>query len=324
MRKSGLILAAALLGTGAARAQAPAQPKPAFALPTESVTIIATKPGEETIRNFVETRTVPTRIVGKMARWRQGVCPLTVGLGDKYAQFITQRIRDIASAVGAPVATAPCKVNVEIVFTTAPQGLMDNVRKTGPVFLGYHDNSRQADELAKVTHPIQAWYTTQSLDYDGAGQVDRGMCNSTETLNTLPIQVSGDMQQPQGFVQLTLPCATIMHSNGSRLANGYESGLYNVLVVAEPAKLFDYEMGTLADYITMMVLAQPASLDSCQDLPSISNLMAKGCASMPSKITDGDLAYLKGLYKVPKGYSLGAQQNEMRYEMQKTLVTDKQ
>lgn len=42
-----------------------------------------------------------------------------------------------------------------------------------------------------------------------------------------------------------------------------------------------------------------------------------------SKITDGDLAYLHGLYNTPSGYSLTAQQNEMRYQMKKTLVTDK-
>ena len=314
------ILVISLLGLAAGAASA--QPGPA--LPTETVTVIATKPSEETIRNFVETRTAPTRIVGKMARWQQGVCPLTIGLGDKYAKFVTQRVRAVAAAVGAPVATAPCKINLEIVFTTTPQAFMDTTRKTAPVFLGYHDSAGQVDDMAKVTHPIQSWYTTESVDYDGASQVDRGMCNSTETINTLPIQMTGDLQNPQAFAQLVLPCATIMHSSGSRLHNGYESGFYNVLIVAEPAKLYDYEVGALADYIAMLALSQPASLDSCQELPSISNMLAKGCASAPARITDGDLAYLRGLYNMPRGYSLSAQKNEMRFEMKKTLVTDKQ
>ena len=120
-----------------------------------------------------------------------------------------------------------------------------------------------------------------------------------------------------------LPYATIKHVSGSRLNDGMNGGFYNILIVAEPAKLFDYEIGTLADYITMLALSQPASLDSCQELPSISNLLAKGCTSASSKITDGDLAYLYGLYRVSSGYSLAAQQDEIRYEMQKTLVTDK-
>jgi hypothetical protein len=76
-------------------------------LPMESVTVIATRPSEETIKNFVETRAAPTRVLNKMARWRVKICPLTTGLGDKYAKYVTQRIRDIAIAVSAPVNADP-------------------------------------------------------------------------------------------------------------------------------------------------------------------------------------------------------------------------
>lgn len=323
MRLVNFIVLAVVLGPFAAGAQ-PAD-KPAFALPPESITVTVTKASETAITNFIETRATPTRIVGTMARWGHGVCPLTIGLGSTYAKFITQRIRDIATAVGAPVNADPgCKPNIQVVFTTNPQGYLDNVVKTGPVFLGYHDNASQAEAMAKVTHPIQAWYTTESIDYDGAPQVDRGRCSSGTSLNTLPIDVSGgDVQSAQGIITLNLPCAVVMHSSGSRLNNGYDSGLYNVLIVAEPAKLLDFEVGSLADYITMLALTQPASLDNCQELPSISNMLVKGCASAALKITDADLAYLHGLYRVPRGASLSAQRGGIRFEMQKTLVTEK-
>jgi hypothetical protein len=303
----------------------PAQPKGPFALPVESVTVTSVKPSDETIRSFVERRATPTPVVGKAARWRHPICPLTVGLGDKYAKFVTQRIRDVATAVGAPVDPDPaCKSNIEVVFTTTPQLFMDGVRKTGPAFLGYHDSNSQADEMAKITHPIQAWYTTESLDYDGSAQVDSGQCaGSGTTLNFIEI---GTVPGGSSFVTpitLNLSCARVMHASGSRLGSGYDSGFKNVLIVAEPAKLFDYEVGSLADYITILALSQPASLDSCQDLPSISNLLAKGCASTAAKISDGDLAYLQGLYSAPDGYSLTGQRDAMEYQMKKTLVTDK-
>ena len=89
------------------------------------------------------------------------------------------------------------------------------------------------------------------------------------------------------------------------------------------AKLYDYEIGALADYITMLALSQPASLDACRVLPSISNMLAGGCTSVPSRITDGDLAYLRALYKMPDGSGLEIQRDEIRLEMKKTLVTDK-
>lgn len=122
---------------------------------------------------------------------------------------------------------------------------------------------------------------------------------------------------------LTLPCGIIVHASGFRARDGLDSGFYNVLIVAEPGKLLDYEVGSLADYITLLALSQPASLDSCQELPSISNLLAKDCASVPGRITDGDLAFLQGLYKTPGGELLGSQRDHIEYEMKKTLVTDK-
>jgi len=93
--------------------------------------------------------------------------------------------------------------------------------------------------------------------------------------------------------------------------------------VAEPAKLFDHEVGSLADYAALLALSQPVALETCQELPSISNLLAQGCTAAAAHITDGDLAYLRGLYKMPEGYGLAAQINQLNYQMTKVLVTDK-
>jgi hypothetical protein len=304
-----------------------ATPTPvAMGLPPESVTVTATKPSETVIEHYVEKRIVPTRMVNKMARWRKPICPLTAGLGDKYAKYVSQRIRDVATAVGAPVSADPgCKPNIEVVFTTTPQAFMDGVRKTGPAFLGYYDSSSQADQMAKVRFPIQAWYTTESLDMNGNAQVDSSQCRGIGTvINNFTVEAAPG-QSGGGVVPVTLNlgCARVMHWNGSRINNGFDSGLNNVLIVAEPARLSDYEVGSLADYVTMLALSQPPSEENCQDLPSISNLLAKGCTSAATKITDGDLAFLKGLYRVPTGYGLNAQQTAIRYQMEKTLVTDK-
>jgi hypothetical protein len=334
MRIAALVTIAAIaLGSPATTTQ-PALSNPASGqsrlvggLPVESVTVVGVRPSEETIKNFVETRTAPTVVLGKMARWTKKICPQTVGLGDTYAKYVSQRIRDIATAVGAPVyADSACRPDIEVVFTTTPQGLMDRVRNHETVFLGYYSNSSQADELAKVTHPIQAWYTTESMDIDGTRVVDSGRCGASGT-TTLNFQT--DAQTDKGGIatvgvnQLSLPCAFVAHASGSRINNGLSSGFYNVLIVAEPAKLYDYEVGSLADYIAMLALSRPASLDSCLQLPSISNMLAPGCASVSNRITDGDLAYLRALYKMPDGTSLGIQRDEIMSRMKETLVTDK-
>lgn len=316
-----VLLAGFLLAAVPAALPAASQPspnKPASALPVESVTVTATKSSEAAIKSFVETRAAPTYMLGRLARWNLQICPQTIGLGDKYAKYITQRIRDVAAAVGAPVNGDPgCRPNVEVVFTTTPQPLMDNVRQREPQFLGYHHSNNEAEELARVTHPIQAWYTTESIDNGKHRSVDDGTCGMKGvTLNTI-----GD--GGAGVIQVSLPCAVVLSSNGFHARDGLNSGFFNILIVAEPAKLFDYEVGPLADYITMLALSQPESQDSCQEMPSIANMLAQNCATIPNRITDGDLAYLHALYRLPGGELQATQRDFIREEMYKVLVTDK-
>jgi hypothetical protein len=209
-----------------------------------------------------------------------------------------------------------------VVFTTSPQGLLDNVRKTDPVFLGYHDNGSQADGLAKVSHAMQSWYTTATDDMRGRPEVDSGTSGGM-TINIQPIAVGGGIQGPTGTIILNLPHASAQTVTGSRLGDGLSSELFNVLIVAEPAKLMRYEIGTLADYAAMLALAQPSSLDVCEELPSISNLLAPNCTAITERLTDGDLAYLRSLYKIGTADTLAMQRDTIRFQMEKTLVTDK-
>lgn len=322
---SAAVILALCLTSAQAAGPITAQGNATSDLPVESVTVIATKPSEAAIKSFIKARSTQTRVVGQIAKWRRPICPIAVGLGATYANYVTQRIRDVAKSVGAPVeSTSSCKPNVEVVFTTVPQAFMDKLRKTGPGFLGYYDTTSQADELARVTHPIQGWYTTESVDYDGAANVDTGRCGTGVSLQVLEAAGGGgDNSGATVVVTMSMPCATAMHSAGSRLGNGFSSGFHNILIVAEPAKILNYEVGSLADYIVMMALSQPSSLDACQELPSISNMLTKDCLSVPSRITDGDLAYLRGLYAVPDGYSAPRQRESLSYEMAKTLITDK-
>ena len=95
-----------------------------------------------------------------MARWETGICPTVAGLSDDDSASVTERLKEVAAKVGAPISTKKaCKPNIEIVFTTTPQALLDDVKKNQESFLGYHEGPEQRDRLATVTHPIQAWYT---------------------------------------------------------------------------------------------------------------------------------------------------------------------
>jgi hypothetical protein len=61
----------------------------------------------------------------------------------------------------------------------------------------------------------------------------------------------------------------------------------------------------------VLALTQLNSLDTCQQLPSIVNMMAAGCDQKVDGITATDLAYLRGLYKMDADKSLLFQQNNI-------------
>jgi hypothetical protein len=291
--------------------------------PTESVTVTGIKDVEAAVSKFVETMTVPTHVANKLARWKEGICPTTTGLRPEAVKIINNRIRDIAAQVGAPVNDkGSCQPNIEIVFTTAPQALLDNVRVMYPFLLGYHDNSAQAERLATVTRPIQSWYSTVTEDLHGNRQVDAGRINGPPLTVVMPgpPPVGGMAMSATGSVTMTLPNASsAMFVTGSRLGDGLSSGFNHVVIVAEPAKLLDYELGTLADYIAMLALSQIQQPDTCQDLRSILNLLASGCSTKDTALTSSDFAYLRALYKVTATANFRGQRDEMMYQMNHSL-----
>jgi hypothetical protein len=279
---------------------------------TESVTVTGTR-SRQVLEHFVETFAAPTRMTDKIARWEDGICPTALGLKPVFLKFVLQRVRDIAKQVGAPVnADMSCKPNIEIVLTTRPQALADWIRQKHEIYIGYSDNIGHRIKLATVTHPIQAWYATQTGDVRGMAEVDNpkgGGVNLT----------IGDPLHPDSIVTMTMPYAHGRNVTGSRLGDGLRSSFYHVIIAAEPDKLLTYEIGSLADYIAMLALTQVNSLDTCQRLPSIVNMLAPGCDLRTNALTENDLAYLRGLYKMSLDRNLRVQQDEMANQMERSL-----
>lgn len=274
-----------------------------FALLMLAAPAMAQPVSDKAISDFVDSHAAVTHL-GKIARWEDPVCPQVTGLPANFTKFIAKRVREVAAQVGAPVDPdeATCKSNIEIVFTTTPQDLLNSIREKQPIMLGYYDNDSQADEMAKVKHVIQAWHATQQVDLRGNKMVD-----------------SRNPTRPSGRD------LNITASDGRRTGDGVRSTYYRGVVVANPDKLVDYEIGTLADHIAMLALAQPASLDACQELPSILDMTNPACRKdKPVKaLTKADTGYLQGLYKtLQSGASLQGQKDSIAYQIKQVVAKE--
>ncbi len=69
-------------------------------------------------------------------------------------------------------------------------------------------------------------------------------------------------------------------------------------VLVDARRIGATNLGAIADYMAMLVLADPRNLDHCQPLPSVLDLFVGPCPgrSAPTGLTRGDLAFLKALY----------------------------
>lgn len=289
-----------------------ASAQPPSASPQESQTMTATR---EMLGAFAKAFTTPTKLTGKIARWVTAICPVAKGQKPAFTRFITQRVQAIAAAAGVPVSTnGSCTPNIEIIFTTTPQDLLDHIRKDEPNYLGYATTNEQREKLATVTRPVQAWYTTESIDLRGTHKMDSGRRFDTGMTMSNFSAVGGANRDP-----LYLPDATYAHVTGNHISDGVRSGFNHVIIAIDSNKLAGQQLIPLSDYIAMLALTQPNSLDSCQQLPSIVNLMATGCDQKLDGMTATDLAFLQGLYKMDADKSLPSQQSEIGDLMQNSL-----
>lgn len=300
MKRSCMLLAFFVL---AALEPALAQPKSFEPLPpVESVVVTGTK-SPQALHDYVEAVAVPTRLSGKLARWEVPVCPIIVGLKPDAVRFIGRRLREIAAGADAPVSRdSNCHPNLQIVFTTAPQALIGNMRRKQSDLLGYYDTIAQLDRMATVHLPIQAWYMTATRDVRGTLHID--------TARTEGMTLAG----------VSFPNARPFATTASRLGDGLRANLQHVTIIADPTKLLEYEMGPLADYIAMLALSQVAAPDRCQSLPTITNLLATACPRIPQGLSDIDLGFLRGLYHMNAERSPTLQTHDVVYQVQQQLT----
>jgi hypothetical protein len=249
------------------------------------------------VNAFVDSLAVPTHMTGKIARWEKPICAVAVGQQPPVARFVTQHLIAVAAAAGAPVSSdTGCTANVQIVFTTTPQALLDSVRAKDTDYLGYAASTAEREKLAMVTHPIQAWYSTETRDLRGRVTIDSGRDRGVDT------------------------AASTARVTGNLISEGLHTGFHHILVVVDLSKLPGQEIVPLSDYIAVLALAQVDSLDGCRQLPSILNLLVRDCARKSDHITENDLAYLSGLYKMDPNRRFATQKSDLAGQMAQTLA----
>ena len=307
------VLAALALGSASATALAlPASPTPTTVAP---VTVQAA-PKPEVIQketySVVKHFAAPTNPeIGQFGRWRDPVCVQVVGLPqDEQAALIKARIESVAQEVGLPAAGPKCIANVEVVFTEQPQATMDIVAKRQDFLLGYYHNHKR-NQLKTVTRPIQSWYVTSTRG-EGTGEVALAFSGFQDFSNFRAEEVDDpDIPPPNGCADSRIGATCLV------------SRFRNVFILADSKALSGKELGTVADYMALLALAQPRSVDGCNALPSVVDAFAKSACpgrDPPDGLTPADAAYLTALYQADLRMRKTTEQSDIARRMAKILI----
>jgi hypothetical protein len=271
----------------------------------ESVVVTGQRDIDAVVNHFVELHAAPNRKTGQYMRDDLGpVCPVTLGLPKAFNDFVTARVLQVAQSAGATTdPTGHCIPNIEIIFTDKPADVVKALaQRTNGAILGVHF-VHETPRLLTVTHPVQAWYVTGTrMDESSSAPV-------------MSVDVDGTAKPADDRT----PATDNAYHNapdrvglGSRLRQRRISAIANVLIVADIREVGGHEIGPVSDYIAMLALSEPRSLDQCNELPSILDLMSSGCGdrTKPDRLTDSDVAYLKALYSADLGATTNSQQKE--------------
>jgi hypothetical protein len=234
-------------------------------------------------------------VTGDLAHWRGGrpetICPVTLGLEPRYNDFVTARIRALATIVGAPMQPdLQCKDNVRIVFTAEPQKLMAGVAKWASAYFGVRYPGMRRLVMFDSDHAIQGWYITTR----GGGRV----LNADPELLSLDLWPLWPQVIPSG-----------LHEGAHAL-----SGIVSVILIVDTTRVAGYPIGTIADYVSELALTVVQSPDHCDPLPSILDVMSTSCGTRekPTAITAGDLAFLNGLYYHNTGWGSSLSRDDLQ------------
>lgn len=285
-----LLAAAALFSTGLQHGpQATDDEEPATEL--ESV-IVEAQRFEKAARTYVEDVAEPPRGT-RLARWNRPVCVSVTNMQPRFAQFAIDRIAVNAFDAGADVGEPGCRPNVVILATTDGPALAQKlVREAGLGFRpGMSHTNLHRDALRNFQTsdaPVRWWNVVMPVTTDSGAIATRLW--------------GDDIIDPftgGRFFALRV-------RDGSRIRSNIRYDMAWTIVIVDMSKTGSVPFGALADYISMVSLAQ---VDAEADLAGQATIMNLFDApDIVQGLTDWDKDYLAALYAAPNDRTSAQQQ----------------
>ena len=222
-----------------------------------------------------------------IARFQKPLCLAIGGVNRAYVDTFAARIIDNAGKAEVPMATGDCKANALVIFTSNTRDELKTARKKNRWIFGNLAPSA-LDRMFKSRDPAFAWRATEVLGTNG-----------------MPVQYD-DQQVPQNR---TIEMA-------GRLKTPTMLGVTAAIVVIDREAAQGKTAQQLADYASLRLLAPTTELtEVAPGAPGTIMTLFLDPANAPEGLTDFDVAFLRGVYKIAGNVPASNLYGEVTYSL---------
>lgn len=229
------------------------------------------------------------------ARWLSHICPRAIGLSKVHAAMVEQRIRKIAEAADAPLATEKCRGNLIVVFTDDGKGVVSKISSldgSPEQFLSAHD----AKKLKTGQGPVRWWYDIGTQTRDGVGSMSM----------TPPGAAFTDQGGNRAEVPSNADTTILAQYNSSLVSTQAVRSIKLATVVVDVNDAEGRSLASIIDYAAMVGLAE-IRLGAAPD----GSILALFKPQPVTALSNRDEAFLKSLYRITMDRSANQQQRTL-------------
>ncbi|MDQ3125247.1 MAG: hypothetical protein M3Q74_06530 [Pseudomonadota bacterium] len=229
---------------------------------------------EALVRSFVTDVSQPANNRG-LARWNRPICIGAVNLRADIGQYVIDRISDVARELEVEAGEPGCRPNVLIVAAVDGAGLASALVEDRPRNFDLRHNGTDAGTRAfrnfrTGDQPVRWWQISMPINSENGERA---------------VRLPGDEQPPRIYVFAA-----------SRLRTQIRDDMVRSVIIVDVDRLGGATLVQLADYLTLVALAQVDAEADTAPYPTILNLFDDP-ASASAALTEWDRSYLTALYE---------------------------
>lgn len=252
----------------------PVAQNPAATEPTSlSDVVVEGRRLRSVVQDFVGEVAAPATGDRGPARWNGPVCIGVVNLRADVAQYIVDRVSDVARELGVTAGEPGCTANVLIIAAADGQAVADALveerrRAFSPGGSGMTRSFRALDAFRTSDDPVRWWHVSGPVDSE-----------SGQLATRLPGQ-----DAPQ-----------IAVSRASRIRSDIRDDMFKAIIIVDLNKVGTLSWTQLADYCSLIALAQ---VDPAADVTTFDTILNVFDDPTVPGLTAWDTDYLKALYRI--------------------------